>query len=128
LANETKVVKDKLIQKEKQMRYFTRIALPILTILLTLIFSYTAGAQLAAVDKESLEERVREHLKEANVDLREEVNDLFLLADIYVDEGNDEDAVKLYHCDCFEFFHMLSSFLLFITFNHTSCSISPSRG
>jgi len=48
------------------------------------------------VDKELLEERVKEHLKETNVDLRGEVDDLFLLADIYVDEGNDEDAIRLY--------------------------------
>ena len=52
--------------------------------------------QATQMDRESLEERVREHLKEANVDLRGRVDDLFLLADIYLDEGNDDDAVKLY--------------------------------
>ena len=48
------------------------------------------------MDKESLEGRVEEHLKKSNVDLREEVDDLFSLADIYIGEGNEEAAVKLY--------------------------------
>jgi len=78
------------------MRYFTKITLLTAAVLLTLILCYKAGAQLTEVNKEQLEERVKEHLKEANGDLREKVDDLFLLADIYAGEGNDEDAIKLY--------------------------------
>lgn len=78
------------------MRYFTKITLLALAVLITLILSYKAGAQPTEMNKEQLEERVKEHLKEGNVDLREKVDDLFLLADIYADEGNDEDAVKFY--------------------------------
>ena len=48
------------------------------------------------IDRDSLEKRVKEHLKKSNVDMRKEVDDLFLVADIYADEGNDEDAIKLY--------------------------------
>ncbi len=54
-------------------------------------------AQPIQIDKKSLEERVKEHLKEgSSVDLRGKVDDLFLLADIYADEGNEEGAIKLY--------------------------------
>jgi len=53
-------------------------------------------SQSTQMDKESLEGRVEEHLKKSDVDLREHVDDLFSLADIYIDKGNEEKAVKLY--------------------------------
>jgi len=79
------------------MKCLIKVFLPSLAVLFTVILIATAEAQSAhQINKERLEERVKELLKEANVDLREEVEDLFLLADIYTDEGNEKDAIRLY--------------------------------
>ena len=78
------------------MKYIVEVLLLTLVILLTTISSYAAETQLTQVNKKQLEERVQERLKKSSVDLREDVNDLFLLADIYANEGDDEEAVRLY--------------------------------
>lgn len=47
-------------------------------------------------NKEQLQALVEEHLKGSNVDLRGNVDDLFSLADLYMDEGDQEKASDLY--------------------------------
>lgn len=55
-----------------------------------------AGHGSTKLNKERLEARVKELLKEDNVSLRGDVDELFSLADIYASEGNDEKAIALY--------------------------------
>jgi tetratricopeptide (TPR) repeat protein len=54
------------------------------------------NAQNTQTDKELIRECVEEHLTKSNVALRVDVNDVFFLADIYADEGDDDEAIRLY--------------------------------
>jgi len=48
------------------------------------------------VNKEILQMRVRKLLQKDNVSLREDVNDVFLLGDIYAGEGKNKEAITFY--------------------------------
>ncbi len=52
--------------------------------------------QSGPVNKEKLQIRVRKLLQKDNVSLREDVNDIFLLGDIYAGEGKDKEAITFY--------------------------------
>ncbi|MHC4084143.1 MAG: tetratricopeptide repeat protein [Planctomycetota bacterium] len=54
------------------------------------------NAQNTKTDKEPIQERVEEHVTKSNFAFRVDVNDLFFLADIYADEGNDDEAIRHY--------------------------------
>ncbi len=56
----------------------------------------TGVEEKSSIDKEKLKKRVELFLKENNVTLRRNVEDVFLLAEIYEKEGKDKDAMFLY--------------------------------
>jgi len=55
-----------------------------------------AEHQSTKVEKERLEARAKELLKKDDVSLREDIDEIFSLADIYAEEGNDKKAIALY--------------------------------
>jgi predicted Zn-dependent protease len=65
-------------------------------LLLSLSFSCAKTEEPNEPNKALLEEQVTEYLNTGNVDLREHVEELFSLADIYKEEGKDKEAMKLY--------------------------------
>ena len=77
----------------KWLKYFIA---GLLTILFFCSGICTGVEKKSSIDKEKLKKRVELFLKENNVNLRRNVDDVFLLAEIYEKEGKDKEAMFLY--------------------------------
>ena len=76
------------------------VSLLILTVFLTICILINLHAdestKIKINDREKLEKKVEGLLKKSVVDIRSDVDDIFLLADIYAEEGKDQKATALY--------------------------------
>ncbi|MDD5224088.1 MAG: hypothetical protein PHE84_08865 [bacterium] len=76
------------------------VSLLILTVFLTFCILINLHAdestKIKINDREKLEKKVEGLLKKSVVDIRRDVDDIFLLADIYAEEGKDQKATALY--------------------------------
>ena len=57
---------------------------------------FSSPVRLAQVDKKALEKRVSDLLKEQDVVIRANVADILMLGDLYLEESNPQEAMRLY--------------------------------